>query len=1133
MKIAIRVFLLAFLPIAFSCNQQKVHVRKATEALKPASYIGKKVPADSIQPPAMLPVEALQPTVNTTLGAPRILSGTLLPHFTSYNPEQWLQTGNLLCGFSDSRGNLWVGSSGGGLTRYDGKTATNFNKANGLANNTVKCITEDAAGNIWVGTVDGLSKYDGRSFISYTQSNGLPNNNIMCLLPDAGGVIWAGTFKGLVKIDGSKFTALTAEQGLPANIITCVAKDKSGNLWIGTGSSGVCKYDGKSFIVYNKEKGLANNIVRSIAADSAGNIWVGTFGDGVSVFNGSAFTNYSLAQGLAGNKVNAISSDNGGRVWLGTNNGICAWDGTAFQSYSVPGNEVKSIARDKDGAIWFIGSGDINLYHSPAVRFFPNVQKGLVRCGVKTIAEDAQHHLWMGTDGDGLNFYDGMNLLNYSLPQGLPDSFVNCVLPDKKNNIWVGTTSAGIGKITGKTYTGYTTAQGLAYDEVNCIVEDGNGSLWIGTENGLSRYDGKVFQNYGREQGLPDVHIKCLYADLSGLLWIGTRKGLCILDGKNVTLFTTEQGLAGNEINAITSDGKGKFYIATTSGLTCAIVSPGGKAPFTWSNVLNIGSDEGLPDNNITQLNLMPDGRIIAGFATKVGLATFNPSKPIGADGKLAQLELLNNNNGFPVRGLNPNPGSGCLHLDSNGVVWAGITDPVYGLMKFDARRYFGDRKQTAPRIVVDKIKINWRDICWYLLASKPDSLLLEQQLIATYDKKLSADERDSIQTMLADVVADSVAPFYPVPQHLLLPYTDNNVTIGFNSSAATRTGVAAYSYMLDGYDADWSPAMKQQEATFGNINEGSYTFKVRAQTADGSWSEAVSYSFTVLPPWYRTKLAYLAYIIFLFGGIIIIFRWRTAALKRRQRELERTVDERTAEIVQKNKVVEQQKHEIEQEKELTEQQFRRSEELLLNILPSEVAEELKQKGAADARHYDDVTVLFTDFTNFTKAGERMTARELVGELHDCFKAFDNICDKYHIEKIKTVGDAYLAVCGLPAKNENHARNVVSAALEIRDFMVARKEQLGDSTFGIRIGINTGAVVAGIVGIRKFAFDIWGDTVNTAARMEQNSDAGKINISESTYQSVKDEFACEHRGKVAAKNKGSIDMYFVERKGNK
>ena len=207
-------------------------------------------------------------------------------------------------------------------------------------------------------------------------------------------------------------------------------------------------------------------------------------------------------------------------------------------------------------------------------------------------------------------------------------------------------------------------------------------------------------------------------------------------------------------------------------------------------------------------------------------------------------------------------------------------------------------------------------------------------------------------------------------------------------------------------------------------------------------------------------------------------------------------------------------------------QEKKRSDSLLLDILPAEVAEELKVKGYSDAKQFDEVTVLFTDFKGFTTHAENLSAHDLVKEINECFSAFDNILHKHNIEKIKTVGDAYLAASGLPVANPNHAKDTVNAAIEIRNFMLNRRKENPDS-FEVRIGIHSGHVVAGIVGVKKFAYDIWGDTVNTAARMEQNSEAGKINISETTYGLVKDKFSCEYRGEIEAKNKGKLKMYFV------
>lgn len=209
----------------------------------------------------------------------------------------------------------------------------------------------------------------------------------------------------------------------------------------------------------------------------------------------------------------------------------------------------------------------------------------------------------------------------------------------------------------------------------------------------------------------------------------------------------------------------------------------------------------------------------------------------------------------------------------------------------------------------------------------------------------------------------------------------------------------------------------------------------------------------------------------------------------------------------------------------------KKSDELLLNILPFSIAEELKARGAADTRHYEQVTVLFTDFKGFTKVAEKLDPDELVRQLDQCFYYFDELTERFRLEKIKTIGDSYMCAGGLPEANATNPVDAVMAALEIRNFMDQMrdiKQQLGEPYWELRIGIHTGPVIAGVVGKKKFAYDIWGDTVNTASRMESSGESDRINISGDTYGLVKDFFQCTYRGKVAAKNKGEIDMYFVE-----
>jgi class 3 adenylate cyclase len=221
--------------------------------------------------------------------------------------------------------------------------------------------------------------------------------------------------------------------------------------------------------------------------------------------------------------------------------------------------------------------------------------------------------------------------------------------------------------------------------------------------------------------------------------------------------------------------------------------------------------------------------------------------------------------------------------------------------------------------------------------------------------------------------------------------------------------------------------------------------------------------------------------------------------------------------------------NELSQKNALIEEEQKRSNNLLLNILPPAIAEELKTRNKVAARKYDQATVMFIDFKGFTNVAEKLSPERLVEELDLCFSNFDHIISKYRIEKIKTVGDAYICASGLSDQNASPS-DMVKAALEMQDFLLGLKaERLSQGLpyFDARVGIHTGPVVAGVVGAKKFAYDIWGDTVNTAARLEEECETGRVNVSEDTYWLAKYEFEWQHRGKIAAKNKGMMDMYYV------
>ncbi len=238
-------------------------------------------------------------------------------------------------------------------------------------------------------------------------------------------------------------------------------------------------------------------------------------------------------------------------------------------------------------------------------------------------------------------------------------------------------------------------------------------------------------------------------------------------------------------------------------------------------------------------------------------------------------------------------------------------------------------------------------------------------------------------------------------------------------------------------------------------------------------------------------------------------------------------------EIEAAKRVIQSKNDELERLNQKLEEEKKRADLLLLNVLPEDVANELKSKGSVEPKYFDSASVLFTDFKGFTKIASHLTARELVKELDFYFTEFDRIIESFGLEKLKTIGDAYMCAAGLPNPSKTHALDLVSAAIEIQNFMEAVKERRPKDFWELRIGIHSGPVLAGVIGTKKFSYDVWGDTVNVASRLESNGEPGKINISKDTFLLVHDIFDCEYRGDIEIKNKGKIEMYFVNgRKGN-
>lgn len=318
------------------------------------------------------------------------------------------------------------------------------------------------------------------------------------------------------------------------------------------------------------------------------------------------------------------------------------------------------------------------------------------------------------------------------------------------------------------------------------------------------------------------------------------------------------------------------------------------------------------------------------------------------------------------------------------------------------------------------------------------------------------------------------------------------------------------YQYFLKEFDREWTTWKQRSYKEYTNLPAGRYTFFARYRGIDKEAHEISPVNLKVLPLWYFSRLAIIFYLILVFLIIWALYRQLDLRFARTQYMLEMIINKRTEDLI------------LEKEK---------TETLLANVLPKNTAEEIMAKGKASKIKYNFVTVLFSDIQGFTKIAEEMNPEVLIDELDKFFFHFDSVVEKFGIEKIKTIGDAYMCAGGIPEKNRTNPVEVILAALEMKSYMTKLKETSeleGMKYWDIRIGIHTGTVVAGVVGQKKLSYDIWGDTVNTASRMESSGEAGKINISGTTYEFVKDFFTCEYRGKMPVKYKGELEMYFVE-----
>jgi ligand-binding sensor domain-containing protein/class 3 adenylate cyclase len=1046
-----------------------------------------------------------------------------------------------------------------GVTQKNEISFTLVNGISGKPLGKVNAITQDSHGYMWF-SGDGekcLYRYDGNRMIAFRNENLNPNSlgstKPETVYADDSGIIWIGFGDaGLDQFNPATgnfkhFSNLPNDSNsLSSNTVNAILRDRQGRLWVGT-QNGLDRLDEKTgkFLHYRNEPGnprsLSNNVVRAIYEDRGGVIWIGT---GYPFFKrdpdegglnrlepDGKFTRYlhnpKDPHSLINNKVRAIFEDSRGVFWIGTND-----DGLHTMDRKT-------------------GSFERHLYDpaKPDKLSRPPLKQGEDNDQITFIREDCMGMIWIGTMVSGINRYDTATkkIIHFKHSNGFPDNSGWNAFTSRDGVLWISTQENNLYRVDPFHKSVNSISTGDTADKfpgavAGSFLEDKEGYLWVGTlGNGLFKYDQhrNLIQQFKHDPldsfSISDNKVGSLFQNQEDKIWVGTGDGVRMhsivtkqfsrfhdggnLKDTNIAVFKILQDKQGlmwfsrwglGLIRYNPSDNSLKHFLSDAKDSASLISNEAGDILEDRSGVLWVGGAKGISRLNretghfkhyivgtwITALYEDSEGNLWAG--TGNGLFRYDPKEDKFSDSFDPQQEI----NSFTVGGITE---------DNAKNLWLATQIGMIKLNPFTNQTFIYD-----SRFGIDPNSL----VLWARTYQnrKGQMFIPRADGFYTFSPEELAVKTD-FQIIITDLFINNLpvllakgSPIQkPVEETsvLVLKYNQNNIAFNFAAIDYRHPEATRYFTMLENYDNTWREAKGDKSSYYFNVPPGKYVYRVKAFNVDGTKAEK-AITVTVNPPFWQTWWFKTLIGVFLAASLYTIYRWRTASLRRQKRKLEQTVKIRTAEVVK---------------------QKEKSDELLLNILPSEVAEELKEKGYTTARSFDEVTVLFSDIKGFTNVAEKMTAQQLVKEIDTYFSAFDNIMVNYGLEKIKTIGDAYIAAGGLPEKNSATAHNVIEAAIAMQQEVEKLKQERVTSNkpyFELRIGVHTGPVVAGVVGIKKFQYDIWGDTVNLAARMEQSGVPGKINISQQTYELVKEQFNFVHRGKIEAKNKGDIDMYFVD-----
>lgn len=844
----------------------------------------------------------------------------------NFNTEQGLALSSILCGFMDSSGRLWFGTSGNGVSMYDGKKFNNYNSSHGLIHNLINTITQDSNGNIWFGTYGGVSKYDGKTFENFTTENGLVDNDVLKITEESNGTIWMGTDKGLCSFnqnsDQKSIIRYDEDNGVSRGIINDIIEDRQGNLWI-AGSQGILKSvtgtksKEKTFINVSEKFGINDfNEPTAVLEDNEGIIWAASKG---SIYryglkkNDAAektFKPLTIADGLVDKTIYCLTQDIDGNIWMGTDGGVSKYSTKTgkFINFSTQQglsfNRVNSITQDSSGSLWFgTYGGGLDRYDGETIVGYTGAQ-GFPGNAVYATTLDDEGEMWFAPSTAGIVKYVQVqpgfegSFINYTTDQGLLENTNYAATRDKEGSLWFGGNN-GLSKFTGEEFINFTKEQGLPANYITTVYSDKEDNLWIGTfENGISIFKGNTFSNFSKEQGLVHKTVWDFCEGTDGSMWIATRGGLSRFDGTNFMNFTKDQGLPDNKLSSVLQDKNGNIIIGSWGGgisiIKKEVLEKIKNHKLTISDTIfkNFSTAQGLANDVVYQILEHESGDIVIG--TNEGFTVLKGGVASGK-GKIAKdgVENFNEKTGYSIKDISNNAS---MREDAQGMLWAGTGDK---LVRFNLSKV---HKNPSPlQVFLQDIKINNETISWRSLAharqkervtsSKDRSTAYYgTDEVLTLKREVGDHKLDSMVKSFKNVQFDSVQPFYAIPKNLELPYTKNNISFEFVGVETTRPKLVLYQYMLKGYDVQWNPVTENTTATFGNMHEGDYTFLIKAKSPDGIWSEPLQYSFKIRPPWYRSWYALLFYISIFLITIFFIdkFQRQRIAAKEKQKTMRR-----------------------------------------------------------------------------------------------------------------------------------------------------------------------------------------------------------------------------------------------------